>query len=401
MDRYCEMNTRQRKQFWRLVLTAMAFTAIGVLWQQDSGWRKTEKLKLRTVSKQKKSMINDCDSLNKTTTTSKQQLTIVTQLSGQLGNHIAKVATAVALALEWQGRPHDSVDIVLRHQEHPKWVAAAADFQACFPHVAKFNVSAANTREFVERLRQLQQHPVNRTTSVADFLDAGINQNPERVDEIFEWLEENWSDLVDKKEKASNATIGFPFVYANHLAGLDVYVDRHYTALRRFFEFKAECCAERPYPDETVFHYRNFLREMPRKGLQKGYQELSPTDVAQKLLAHLPAGSKVALVTRYANDAVAYQHALQQRGLQVRRIVNQTGVQDFCFLMQTQKEAVGLARSTFFWWAAAVLGQADTVRAYSVDSPAKRASGTAVWDQYPWTHPELQRRVKFELYMVD
>ena len=31
-------------------------------------------------------------------------LTIVTQLSGELGNQIAKLATGVALALEWQQR---------------------------------------------------------------------------------------------------------------------------------------------------------------------------------------------------------------------------------------------------------------------------------------------------------
>jgi hypothetical protein len=148
-------------------------------------------------------------------------------------------------------------------------------------------------------------------------------------------------------------------------------------------------------------HFRNYLKEMSRKGRLKGYEELSPNQTARQLFGHLGKGDKVAITTRFDTIAAGpYVEALERRGIQVRIVTNQTDTQDFCFLMQAQKEIVGLARSTFFLWAG-FLGNCSRVRAYSVDSPDRRGAVPDVFDHYNWTHPELQSRVLFELYKAD
>jgi hypothetical protein len=140
---------------------------------------------------------------------------------------------------------------------------------------------------------------------------------------------------------------------------------------------------------------------MPRKARLKGYEELSPNQTARELFGHLGRGDKVAITTRFGTSAARpYVEALERRGIQVRVVTNQTDTQDFCFLMQAQKEMVGLARSTFFLWAG-FLGKCSRVRAYSVDSPDRRRAVPKVFDHYNWTNPELQSRVFFELYKAD
>jgi hypothetical protein len=140
---------------------------------------------------------------------------------------------------------------------------------------------------------------------------------------------------------------------------------------------------------------------MPRRGKHLGYEELSPNQTARQLFGHLGGGDKVAIITRFDTSAARpYVEALERQGIQVRVVNNQTDTQDFCFLMQAQKEMVGLARSTFFLWAG-FLGNCSRVRAYSVDSPARRRAVPNVFDHYNWTNPELQSRVFFELFKAD
>lgn len=58
--------------------------------------------------------------------------------------------------------------------------------------------------------------------------------------------------------------------------------------------------------------------------------------------------------------------ALQAKGIQIRLIDNQTGVQDFCFMTKAQKELVGKEFSTFMRWSS-LLGNATLSRLYSLD----------------------------------
>lgn len=88
------------------------------------------------------------------------------------------------------------------------------------------------------------------------------------------------------------------------------------------------------------------MRERSYLGL--GYEELSPQRMAQELLGHVPAGSKVAIASRGEAYVDLYVKALRERGLQVRTTpANHSGVEDFCFLLQAKRELVGTMRSTY------------------------------------------------------
>jgi hypothetical protein len=115
------------------------------------------------------------------------------------------------------------------------------------------------------------------------------------------------------------------------------------------------------------------------------------------LFGHLAPGDKGAIVSRFPQEhAKEYVHALTERGLKVRFIQNQTGIQDFCFLRHAQKEMVGIAISTYFKWAA-LLSNASRIVAYSVDVPAQRRQ-TAYLHQFQVTNLSVARRWTFRQF---
>jgi hypothetical protein len=181
------------------------------------------------------------------------------------------------------------------------------------------------------------------------------------------------------------------------------FVDKYYDAYRAAFKFDPACCLALPDADETIFHFRNFLHEMPKKGIQYGFAELGPNQTARDLFAHLNAGDKVAIITRFdATFAQPYVDALERKGLQVRVVTGQTGVQDLCFLKSAEKEIVGSSVSTYFLWAG-ILGNAATVRVYSIDSEERRnrKNPEGFFVHYNFTRQDVQNRFKFELHRVD
>ena len=161
-------------------------------------------------------------------------------------------------------------------------------------------------------------------------------------------------------------------------------------------------------------HFRNFVAELVRKGRSSGLEELSPKKIAYEVFQHLPNGSQIAITTRFGSHPTTRQYieTLQQRGFEVRLITNQTAVEDFCFLKSTQRELVGMVRSTFVVWAALLMDDNTTddsrsashakARLYSVQSPHTikkfAAKGKPIFRTYNWTHPKLQSRVFFELF---
>ena len=149
-----------------------------------------------------------------------------------------------------------------------------------------------------------------------------------------------------------------------------------------------------------------------------GMEELSPTKVATEVFGPgSPSNATtIAIATRFPGHKAAceYADALKSRGLQTIWLTTKlndsaipsslSALYDFCAMVRTT-ELVGMVRSTFVVWAA-LLGNADgVVRLYSVDSKATRKKfskhGKPIFRTYNWTHPELQRRIHFELYQVD
>ena len=142
---------------------------------------------------------------------------------------------------------------------------------------------------------------------------------------------------------------------------------------------------------------------MPKKGVVLGFEEMGPNQTARDLFGHLKPGDKVAILSRFPQTPHEEQfiQALERQGLQVRYIQGQTGVQDFCFLMNAQKELVGPGMSTYFFWAA-ILGNATKVRSYWLDTPETRArNGGTYRVEYEWKNQELRDRFTFELHQIN
>lgn len=133
---------------------------------------------------------------------------------------------------------------------------------------------------------------------------------------------------------------------------------------------------------------------------QKGYEEVTPHQVANELLKHLPMGSYVALTARGKDKHVQeYIDILTQQphNFQVRVTPeHHTGVQDFCFLLQTQNELVGGMRSTYTRWAA-LLGQAKKAHLYSIHkSNTRQAHGNATLEShYQWKGEPLKSKIVY------
>jgi hypothetical protein len=134
---------------------------------------------------------------------------------------------------------------------------------------------------------------------------------------------------------------------------------------------------------------------MPRRGKIGGFAELGPEQTANDLFGHLKTGDKVAIVSRFSKEhAQSHIDALERRGLQVRYVTGQTGVQDFCFLMSTQKEMIGPLISTYFAWAS-FLSNSTRIVAYSLGSKQLQPTFR------PYNVTNLKSRLVFRLFEMN
>ena len=141
---------------------------------------------------------------------------------------------------------------------------------------------------------------------------------------------------------------------------------------------------------------------MPDRGVSYGFEELGPQQMAEELFTNHQPGDKVAIISRFSDGLDTYVQALEDvRKLKVRIIKGQVGIQDFCFLMRAKSEIIGVGPSTYATWAG-ILGDAQRVRLYSVDSTARRSRGskTKFFHYYNYTNEELKSRFSFELYKM-
>lgn len=134
---------------------------------------------------------------------------------------------------------------------------------------------------------------------------------------------------------------------------------------------------------------------MPGVGERKGFEELSPNKTANELMRHLNPGDKVAIISRFATRVKPYVGALEKRGIVVRVVAGQSGVEDFCFLKSAQKELIGTLKSTYALWAA-YLGNTKRAILYQVVSPYTRDK--IVRSDYEWKHPNMKDRITYPIY---
>ena len=115
---------------------------------------------------------------------------------------------------------------------------------------------------------------------------------------------------------------------------------------------------------------------MPRAWNRLGFAEAGPRRMVQDLL-FLPDDinnsnnhgtnnfSSIAITSRFPRDIDPYADAIREyhNATMIRKVTNQTGVQDFCFLQSAQYFLVGPVRSTFSLYAG-FLGKANHVLWY-------------------------------------
>ena len=176
---------------------------------------------------------------------------IVCQLSGELGNNLAKLSTAYGLHL-WLKQEFDwNSTILIRHQENTiKWKGVASSLKQCFPSTRSFNFSQCNTAEFL-----LKQNEQAKWLGKNAF--AGINGAAEAKvrSALAQFVEQsrarqrhgNQSSTLDEGQ------ISMPFLYANSMLRRGLFLNRFYNEIRQFLAFDPSCCKLLPEPDESVF----------------------------------------------------------------------------------------------------------------------------------------------------
>ncbi|CAB9521056.1 expressed unknown protein [Seminavis robusta] len=347
--------------------------------------------------------------------TGRRSVTLIVRLGGEMANLLSHwvFAKGVQLWME-ENIPDIHVTLIGERQRGTKWKGAVENVQACFPNLRGLEYQGGRWDPDFVAVRQQQIDWVgednHRQKLIIDAGDADCGTK-----ELF-CLHKKLAYFQSLLQMETNATTtnlhkySLPFLVTNQLASFDVLVDQYYNQILEWLEFDYQaCCAEdQPALDEVVLHLRNFRAEMrERNFLERGYEELSPSQVANELLGHLPAGTRVAIASRGDSYVQPVVDALHKRGLKVRRTVNRTGVQDFCFLLQANKELVGTMRSTYTRWAV-LLGKAQRAQLYSIDSAWNRklhgdngSQNFTTQLHYPWKRPKLQQKIRYRVFPSD
>jgi hypothetical protein len=336
--------------------------------------------------------------------------TIVVQLSGMMGNILGKIAHGYGL--KWRleqdyglGIHQNSTVNLWLHQTRDKWqLRARKSLLKCFPFSRQFHFDHGGVDgkgrgknggitngihdEFRSKLALQESlfgknayHGVKDSEEkvslalekfINDARGTGMNVASRT---LLNSTSTSTRTIVIQSAK-TNETISLPFLHSNFMIHIEFdkgsrsFLQRFYAQYKKLFQFNFDdplCCNPNtiPDPDESVFHFRNFKKEL-NNPKQKRFPELGPNQIAQEVLGHLNAGDKVAMISRIHDEYVEeHVQALRRRGLVVRVVQGNSGEQDFCFLMQATKEILGSDKSTFFFWAG-VLGNAKKVRLHSI-----------------------------------
>lgn len=338
--------------------------------------------------------------------------TIVIALSGEMANNLMHIAQGIGLQLLAKDLYNIHCNLVLRHHvgpnnraPKPKWKSARNNIQQCFPKLADWDFQEGNTPHFKEQAKK-QDDWLGKDRY--DYLTGLVNANNQtEIEKGLEFLATKLlKDPKRPKQHDSKGPMRLPYIYSQTLDAFPL-IDKYYSQIRELMAFdNAQCCNRLPEPNEYIFHFRNYESEMPStRAYDMGFAELSPQKTAKELFGHLKqtADAKVAITTRIPNQIARNRvEALEQEGVQAYLLDDQTAVEDFCFLKESKKELVGNARSTFVFWAG-LLGTVPKVRLYHVDNWGLRNRHPNFYERFTfnWTHPELKKRIQFELYQAE
>ena len=247
------------------------------------------------------------------------------------------------------------------------------EIKSCFPNLVHADFRECNERSY-NKIFSHQEHLFGNSASnltVRDTITKG--QSIKGMQGMFQFLMDSIREgrygLFHKLQTISHDVnilpLNVPFLLANNFCYLEL-VDRYHEQIREFLNFNTSaCCMLKPEPDETVIHIRGFATEMKKKKkVEPKYTEVNATTMANEVLKHLKKGDKVALLSRFAETLEPYKNALEERDLKVRIIAGQSVMSDFCFLMSTTKELVGMISSTYVFWASLLSYSVQKVTLY-------------------------------------
>jgi hypothetical protein len=192
----------------------------------------------------------------------KLPISIVVQLSGEMGNNLHKIAFGQALQNLLFQRYQMDTQLVFRRQERGgKWVFARKDIQQCFPNLRDFDFELGNSDEFDERRRQQANWLKDREAFQLLELPNGINAS--LVDKGLEYLHRLVANQTTDRttmELPPNANISLPFIYSQAFVNYSL-IDQFYNDFRELFAFdELACCNLLPDADESVFVSLRFLK---------------------------------------------------------------------------------------------------------------------------------------------
>jgi len=360
------------------------------------------------------------------------QGTMVLQIAGELGNHIAYLAYYFAVRTIASTEFNLNLTLHVRKQNHRKSISAARnvqclksfrhlDFDECDWFKTDNNKNGKKLGELCmmkisnqsEALLDLERSSNNQTIST---LSSSLSMSKhETSNDIRSSLRDYVAMLQDDSILQMYRTMNvgwnsdepYPFLYNLEVNMIsDTLIDEFYSrGLREYLAFDDDtknssgCCAMLPTEDEQVFHHRSFVTDLPRKIMWWGGAELKPQQSAEMLSSALPPETRIALVAGRANRdrIVSYANAFRNHSFRVREIAGQSAIQDFCFLAHARAGLWGMERSTYARWASLIGGELlKNATIYGVNYPGRIKNVTSIVS----TNEDLAGRIHYPVFNV-
>jgi len=360
------------------------------------------------------------------------QGTMVLQIAGELGNHIAYLAYYFAVRTIASTEFNLNLTLHVRKQNHRKSISAARnvqclksfrhlDFDECDWFKTDNNKNGKKLGELCrtkisnqsEALLDLERSSNNQTIST---LSSSLSMSKhETSNDIRSSLRDYVAMLQDDSILQMYRTMNvgwnsdepYPFLYNLEVNMIsDTLIDEFYSrGLREYLAFDDDtknssgCCAMLPTEDEQVFHHRSFVTDLPRKIMWWGGAELKPQQSAEMLSSALPPETRIALVAGRANRdrIVSYANAFRNHSFRVREIAGQSAIQDFCFLAHARAGLWGMERSTYARWASLIGGELlKNATIYGVNYPGRIKNVTSIVS----TNEDLAGRIHYPVFDV-
>ncbi|GFH50477.1 hypothetical protein CTEN210_06953 [Chaetoceros tenuissimus] len=209
-------------------------------------------------------------------------ITIIGQLGGEIGNHLSYILGMYTVSHRLKEKFNITSHIRFRHQDRRKWVNGYNSMQSCFPKFRGVDFSFFNSPNF------------------KPLMDSQPISPMEDPDEIVRFALDHSSTF----RSSTGTHPSSPFIYLkNAMVSSNDIKKAQIIRFQNLFQFDMDnpkCCNPdmSPYANETVFHFRNFKREMPRRYKSLCFAEMGANETFIELFSDAKFGDNVAMTKR-------------------------------------------------------------------------------------------------------